>query len=45
MLTFMIDDVTFGRTDLPVVKADPEMINFIFKPQCALPATDDTGLL
>ena len=33
----MVDDVTFGRTDLPVVQANPEMINFIFKPNVPCP--------
>lgn len=36
-LTFMVDDVTFGRTDLPVVKANPDMVNFIFKPNVPCP--------
>lgn len=37
-LTFMVDDVTFGRTDLPVIKANPEQINFTFKPNLPCPA-------
>lgn len=36
-LTFMVDDVTFGRTDLPVITATPDQVNFIFKPNVPCP--------
>lgn len=30
-LNFMLDDFTFGRTDLPVITADRNMLNFFFR--------------
>lgn len=32
-LVFMIDDVTFGRTDITKVKTDKDMLSFLFKPK------------
>lgn len=31
-LNFMIDDVTFGRTDLPELSVDNDFIQFVFRP-------------
>lgn len=30
--TFMIDDVTYGRTDLPEISVDRDLVNFLYKP-------------
>lgn len=32
-LSFMIDDVSYGRTDLPVLNVDKTLLNFEFKPK------------
>lgn len=32
-LSFMVDDVTFGRTDLTTIKTDKEMLKFDFHPE------------
>ena len=36
-LTFMLDDVTFGRTDLPVLSVDKKLLNFLFTPKIQTP--------
>lgn len=36
-LTFMVDDVTFGRTDLPVITTTTDQVSFIFKPNVPCP--------